>query len=224
MTREYPGGSARNGTTPKRTTHPHPSLASLEERLSHLQASSIERSTYVGYRVALRDWLSFCRLYSFDTRPTVRTIGLYITYCDARSISSISTYLSGLSFFFTRHYPEWPAIRQSPSVLRTLRGAAKHRARPVSRKDPLRVNDIFRFLALPMTTSFSVSSSSSDSSALCTSGNSSFRTMLSCGYTGTLSQDIRFGSLTTALHSPSCCHTTNQIPSIRVRQSLSAPI
>jgi hypothetical protein len=155
MTHTSPGGSAkrvrfRDGIAPKQATHPPPppaSLAALVERRSHLQASSIERSTYAGYRVALRDWLYFCKLYSLNARPTVESTTLYITYCDLRSIASIPSYLAGLSFFFTQYCNDWPAIRQSPSVLRTLCGAAKNRARPIIRKDPLRVPDIFLFLA-----------------------------------------------------------------------------
>lgn len=96
-------------------------------------------------------YLEFCTTEGISTKPTIETITRFISVSVRRpsirtgrplSPRSVACYLSGIA---SSLLPQWPFVKSvtdHPIVRKTLRGAMKTLSKPVSRKDPISLEDI----------------------------------------------------------------------------------
>lgn len=120
-------------------------LLSLDDRVRHLVANAIEKSTSRGYSTGIRNYLSFCLQHSVSTEPTPQTLARYIAYTSLH-IRSGPKYLTGARHFLRSLYPEFDKNREDPLVQAVIRGSKKLRADPVRRKKPLTTDHLRAFL------------------------------------------------------------------------------
>jgi hypothetical protein len=132
-------------------TRPPLDLATIDNRASFLQASSIELSTKRGYQTGARDYIIFCVNHQLPIDPTPLTLSRYIAYT-SQFVASAPKYLSGARHFLHAIYPDFDDNRSHPIVQSTIRGSKKVRADPVKRKLPLRIYHLATFLLHAVTT------------------------------------------------------------------------
>lgn len=131
------------GSTSK--TQPRISLATLDERVAHLQLNALELSSRKGYATGMKSYADFCRRFSLPLDPTPQTLSRFIAY-KSITIASGPKYLSGVRYFLRPFYPNFDSARAHPAVQATIRGSKKVRADPIKRKLPLSTSHLQRFL------------------------------------------------------------------------------
>jgi hypothetical protein len=125
------------GVRAQRAHRPPADLAALDNWVSFLRSSAIEKSTLKHYTTGARDYLSFCTAHHIPFDPTPETLSRYIAYT-SQFIASGPQYLSGARHFLRHFYPDFDANRSHPLVQTVIAGSRKIRADPVKRKLPLR--------------------------------------------------------------------------------------
>ncbi|KAH9812224.1 hypothetical protein DFH28DRAFT_1223385 [Melampsora americana] len=113
--------------------------------------ASLAASTKAKYRSALTAYLDFCASENLPTQPTIETISRFIAVSVRRpsprtgrplAPRSIACYLSGIASALHPQWPQVKSITDHPNVRKTLKGAMKSFSLPVSRKDPITLEDI----------------------------------------------------------------------------------
>lgn len=117
-------------------SRPQIDLATLDQRVQHLQLNAVEKSSFLHYSSGMRSYVQFCERFQLPLDPTPSTLARFIAYTSL-TISSGPKYLSGVRHFLHPSYPDFDSNRSHPLVQATIRGAKKSRADPVHRKLPL---------------------------------------------------------------------------------------
>lgn len=108
-------------------------------------------STKAKYRSALSCYLDFCIAEGISTNPTVETMSRFISVSvrtpsprTGRPLSprSLACYLSGIASSLLPQYPFVKSITNHPTVRKILRGTMKTFSKPITRKDPISLDDI----------------------------------------------------------------------------------
>ncbi|CAL1707908.1 unnamed protein product [Somion occarium] len=142
------GEQAPNRLSPARRRLPC-SLQAIDQRISFLQAHSIENSTRKGYRTGAKDYIKFCTQHSIPLDPTPQTLARYIAYT-SQFIASAPKYLTGARHFLTDIYPNFDDNRKSAFVRTTIRGSIKVRGDPIHRKLSLRLSHLLTFHSIAL--------------------------------------------------------------------------
>lgn len=112
---------------------------------------SLAETTKIKYRSALISYLHFCHHHNLSTTPTVETISLFISIScrtpsrrtgQAISPRSIEAYLSGIAHSLQSIHPQVREITNHRKVRAVLKGCMRQFSKPVTRKDPLSLEDI----------------------------------------------------------------------------------
>ena len=120
-------------------------LSDLDDRMLHLQANAIEKSTVKGYATGARDYITFCMSHHLSIEPTPETLAHYVAYT-SQFIASAPKYLSGVRHFLSDIYPDFDKNCAHPLVTTTIRGSKKIHADPICRKLPLHPAHLQTFL------------------------------------------------------------------------------
>ena len=118
------------------SSHPPMPLSALDERVSHLTANAIERSTKKGYSTGVKSYVCFCLIHNLPLNLTPQNLARYIAYV-SQYINSAPQYLSGIRHFLLEFFPDFDDNRSNPLVQAAIRGSKKVRANPIHRKLPL---------------------------------------------------------------------------------------
>src|SRR5271168_438986 len=95
------------------------SLATLDDRVRHLQMNAIDSGTAKTYATGTCDYIKFCLLFNLPLTPTPVTLSRYIAYTSS-AIVSAPKYLSGARHFLKDIYPEFDESRSHPLVQTTI--------------------------------------------------------------------------------------------------------
>lgn len=128
-----------------RVRRPVLTLSEIDQRLLRLQVNSIESSTRQGYLTGAKDYVLFCIRHNLPLDPTPQTIARYVAYT-SQFINSAPKYLTGARHFLADIYPDFDKNRQSAVVRSAIRGAQKLRSKPISRKEPIRMQHLLQLV------------------------------------------------------------------------------
>ena len=121
------------------------SLERLENERANFRSSYLDKSTLATYKSGLNSYLAFCEQHNFDINPTPDTLSFFIAYMARQtgpsgrpiSIRTITSYLSGITFYLEPSYPHVRDIRKLPIISQMIRGAEKKVGQPIKRKLPI---------------------------------------------------------------------------------------
>src|SRR5260221_1600471 len=114
-----------SGQQPKRLAW---SLERLENERANFRSSYLDKSTLATYKSGLNSYLAFCERHNFDINPTLDTLSFFIAYMARQtgpsgrpiSIRTITSYLSGITFYLEPSYPHVRDIRKLPIISQTI--------------------------------------------------------------------------------------------------------
>jgi hypothetical protein len=110
----------------------------LLRELAIFTGAALEPASALAYESATQSYITFCERHNLPIDPTPLTLAFYVTYmCHHINPRSVESYLSGICNNLKPHYPHIRDSRRHPLVTKTLKGAKKMRALPITRKSPL---------------------------------------------------------------------------------------
>lgn len=123
-----------------------PNVLSLEERegLNKLDVKNrIGKNSKQKYRCGVNRFLRYCEERNISPIPTSKTLSHFVSEL-SREIqpSSVSSYLTGISYHFSQSYPEVHANRLSNAVRDTVKGFKKSFSSPTKRANAMLLSDI----------------------------------------------------------------------------------
>lgn len=106
--------------------------------------NSLDLSTRRSYSSALNSWIAFVNMHNFPLEPTADSLSFFIVYMSHHIEPwSIKSYLSGIVKELEPDFPTIWEIRRSRLISQVLKGFLKLRSKPISRKEPLVIDDLF---------------------------------------------------------------------------------